>query len=47
VQLAGLTKDKAEEFIKLTTKNADIPEPLRIAHIIASGIVRGESYGKS
>jgi len=24
-----------------------IPEPIRVAHIIASGIVRGESHGKA
>lgn len=47
IQFIGLNKKKAFEFVRLTTKNALIPEPLRIAHIIASGIVKGESYGSS
>lgn len=47
VQLAGIDKEKAKEFLRLTLKNAQVPEPIRIAHIIASGIVKGESYGKA
>lgn len=47
VQLSGIKEEAATEFINLTTKNAIIPEPIRIAHIIASGVVKGESYGQS
>lgn len=46
-QMAGITSSSAEEIIKISTGNSDIPECLRIAHIIASGIVRGESYGRA
>ena len=46
-QHAGCTKEFARDIIKLTTRNAEIPEPLRISHIIATGIVKGESKGRS
>jgi len=46
-QTIGLDNQEATEFLKLTTRNALVPEPLRIAHIIASGIIKGESYGNS
>jgi uncharacterized protein len=47
IQFAGTTFDEAKKIISITTTNADIPEPLRIAHIIASGIIKGESYGRA
>ncbi|RLF35484.1 MAG: hypothetical protein DRM99_04525, partial [Thermoplasmata archaeon] len=34
-------------IIKLSTIRGVIPEPIRVAHLIASGITRGESYGKA
>lgn len=43
----GLTNDRAKEIIKLATIHGVIPEPIRVAHLIASGITRGESYGKA
>ncbi|MCB9362490.1 DUF99 family protein [Candidatus Woesearchaeota archaeon] len=46
-QYAGITAEEAAQIISLTTTNAEIPEPLRLAHIIAAGIVRGESYGNA
>ncbi|MDT7858845.1 MAG: DUF99 family protein [Candidatus Aenigmarchaeota archaeon] len=44
-QNIGLEDEEAEEIIILSTKHAQIPEPLRVAHLIASGIVKGESEG--
>lgn len=44
-QYAGCTKETAEEVIKVTTIHGNIPEPLRIAHIIGQGIILGESSG--
>jgi len=38
---------EAKEIIKLSTIRGVIPEPIRVAHLIASGITRGESYGKA
>ncbi len=43
----GITFPKAKEIITLSTIRGVIPEPLRVAHIIASGISKGESYGKA
>jgi len=47
VKCAGITINEAEEIINLSTIRGVIPEPLRLAHIIASGVSRGESYGKA
>ena len=46
-QFVGASLEEVEEIINITTTYADIPEPLRIAHIIASGIVNGESNGRA
>ena len=43
----GISLEEAKEIIKLSTIRGVIPEPIRIAHLIASGITRGESYGKA
>lgn len=47
VKCVGLSIDEAKEIIKLSTIRGVIPEPIRVAHLIASGITRGESYGKA
>jgi len=46
-QLSGISKKRAIEIIKISTTHASIPEPIRIAHIIASGIIKGESKGSA
>lgn len=46
VQTAGTDLKKAEEFLKACTFKGKIPEPLRIAHLVASAIIHGESKGK-
>ena len=46
-QKTGLTGEEAKKIIKLTAKRGLIPEPLRVAHLIASGIVKGESIGRA
>ena len=46
-QHVGISEEEAEEAINLTISRSDIPEPLRVAHIIVSGVVRGESYGRA
>ena len=45
-QRAGLSTDKCEELIRLTCTRAKIPEPIRVAHLIASGL-SGESHGRA
>lgn len=36
--LSGLSKEDAARIIQLTSTRSNIPEPLRVAHLIASGI---------
>lgn len=47
IRCVGISKTEAKEIIKLATIRGVLPEPVRMAHIIASGVVRGESYGKA
>jgi endonuclease V-like protein UPF0215 family len=47
VKCTGISIEEAKEIIKISTIRGVLPEPLRVAHIIASGIIRGESYGKA
>lgn len=47
VQYVGISSERAKEFLRITTTRADIPEPLRAAHLIAAGIVKGESRGRA
>jgi hypothetical protein len=46
-QNMGMDEDKTKEVIKLSTTRGYIPEPLRVAHLLATAIVRGESYGRA
>lgn len=46
-QANGLSEKDAAEIIKRTATRSLIPEPLRIAHLIATGIVLGESVGRA
>jgi endonuclease V-like protein UPF0215 family len=47
VKCVGINIEEAKEIIKLSTIRGVIPEPIRVAHLIASGVTRGESYGKA
>ncbi|MFH1316174.1 MAG: DUF99 family protein [Candidatus Woesearchaeota archaeon] len=47
VQLAGMTMSKAKEILEITCTRSQIPEPIRMAHIIASGVKDGESRGRA
>jgi len=38
VQLAGIRREDAEEIVVRSATRSRIPEPLRVAHIIASGV---------
>jgi endonuclease V-like protein UPF0215 family len=46
-QCKGLEDEEACEIIELSSTHSFIPEPLRIAHLIAGAIVRGESFGRA
>ncbi len=47
IQRKGITLKKAKEILKLTCTRSLIPEPIRVAHLIAGGIITGESKGKA
>jgi endonuclease V-like protein UPF0215 family len=47
VKCAGISIEETKEIIKLSTIRGVVPEPIRVAHLIASGITHGESYGKA
>lgn len=47
IQLCGIDKESAVEIVRLTSIHSNIPEPLRVAHLIATGVVLGESTGKA
>ena len=47
IQRKGITLKKAEEILKLTCTRSLIPEPIRVAHLIAGGVITGESKGKA
>jgi uncharacterized protein len=47
IQKKGIGLVSAEKIIRLTSIRSNIPEPLRIAHLIATGIILGESRGKA
>ena len=45
VQFKGILIGKVKEIIRVSSTHSFIPEPIRVAHLIASGIARGESKG--
>ncbi len=47
IQFIGIDKESAVEIVRLTSTHSNIPEPLRVAHLIATGVVLGESAGKA
>lgn len=47
IQLTGLSVERAKEILKIVCTRSLIPEPIRIAHLIASGVTHGESRGKA
>ena len=40
MQIAGIKREDAEKIVKITSTRSNIPEPLRVAHIIASGLTK-------
>ena len=45
IQTAGVDLEDAAEIVRISTIRSSLPEPLRAAHLIASGVVFGESRG--
>jgi len=46
-QSIGLSDEDTKEIIALSSTRSFIPEPLRVAHIIATAFVKGESGGRA
>ncbi len=46
-QYCGIGLEDAREVMRMSSTHSNIPEPLRAAHLIATGIVCGESTGKA
>jgi endonuclease V-like protein UPF0215 family len=42
----GLSWPEFEELISLSTVRGVVPEPVRMAHLIAAAMAKGESHGR-
>ncbi len=47
VTYVGTSRQEVWEALALTTVRGALPEPLRVAHLIAAAIVKGESHGRA
>ncbi len=47
VQRAGISLERARALLRATTLHGNLPEPLRLAHLIAGGITTGTSRGRA
>ena len=47
VQLTGIELEQAKKILKIVCTRSLIPEPIRLAHLIASGVTTGESRGRA
>lgn len=47
VQCSGIEVTDAAAIVRISTTHSHIPEPLRVAHLIATGVVCGESRGQA
>ena len=44
--LAGIAREPALELLSASSSKSNFPEPLRVAHLLAAALVRGESRGR-
>lgn len=47
VQRVGLSLEEARRIVAATTLHGHVPEPLRLAHLIAGGVTTGRSRGRA
>jgi endonuclease V-like protein UPF0215 family len=47
VQRLGLSREQALGLLRVTTLHGKLPEPLRLAHLIATGVTLGTSHGRA
>jgi len=43
---AGLTPEETTALVRASRGKSELPEPLRLAHLIATAIARGQSHGR-
>lgn len=47
VKYIGIPKSELQRLIRLSTVRGVLPEPIRVAHLIATAMVKGESAGRA
>ncbi len=47
VQRVGLDRHETVALLRATTLHGNLPEPLRLAHLIAGGVTTGQSRGRA
>lgn len=47
VQRVGIEMGAVEEVLQSSVEEGNLPEPIRLAHLIAGGVVSGESRGRA
>lgn len=47
IQRVGISPDATRKLLERTTLHGNIPEPLRLAHLIAGGVTTGRSRGRT
>lgn len=47
LQAAGISFEEAKNILKICCTRSYLPEPIRAAHLIGAGIVKGESKGRA
>lgn len=47
VQRIGISAGDAAGLLRATTSHGNVPEPLRLAHLIAGGVTTGQSRGRA
>lgn len=47
VKFVGIDLEEVKTIVELSTVRGALPEAIRVAHLIASGVAVGESYGRA
>lgn len=47
VQRVGISPEETRKLLERTTLHGNVPEPLRLAHLIAGGVTTGRSRGRT
>jgi endonuclease V-like protein UPF0215 family len=47
IHMCGVALDDAKKIVKISVRRGLIPEPIRVSHLIATAVVKGESRGRA